>query len=63
MARINVNTKNSMLLNNRLYITALKAQMINSKLQEFVVTGNNVNHPTKGLFYEYIGNYSRKDNE
>tara|TARA_Y100000114_G_scaffold14387_1_gene11724 strand:+ start:767 stop:949 length:183 start_codon:yes stop_codon:yes gene_type:complete len=60
MARINVNSKNSILLNNRLYITALKAQMMNSKLHEFVITGNSINHPTKGLFYEYTGNYSRK---
>tara|TARA_R100000908_G_C3704415_1_gene113571 strand:- start:296 stop:478 length:183 start_codon:yes stop_codon:yes gene_type:complete len=59
MARINVNSKNSILLNNRLYITALKATMMNSKLQEFVNTGNNITHPTKGIFYEYNGNYSR----
>ena len=51
--RINVNSKNSILLNNRLFITALKAQQMSSKLQEFVNTGNNINHPTKGIFYEY----------
>ena len=57
--RINVNSKNSILLNDRLFITALKAQKMSSKLQEFVNTGNNINHPTKGIFYEYTGNYSR----
>ena len=59
MARINVNKNNSILLNDRLYITALKATMMNSKLQEFVNTGNNITHPTKRIFYEYNGNYSR----
>jgi hypothetical protein len=58
--KINVNSKNSILIDNRLYITALKAQTISKKLNdEFVSTGNSINHPTKGLFYEYSGNYSR----
>jgi|TARA_R110000824_G_scaffold266091_7_gene455105 hypothetical protein len=60
MRKINVNSKNSILINNRLYITALKASLISKKLfEEFVSTGNNINHPVKGLHYEFTGNYSR----
>lgn len=57
--KINVNSTNSILINERLFISALKATKMSSKLQEFVNTGNNLNHPTKGIFYEYTGNYSR----
>tara|TARA_B100000768_G_scaffold178076_1_gene193236 strand:+ start:224 stop:409 length:186 start_codon:yes stop_codon:yes gene_type:complete len=60
MSKINVNSKNSILINDRLYITALKAQTISKKLnEEFINTGNNINHPIKGLHYEFTGNYSR----
>jgi|TARA_R110000782_G_scaffold87008_6_gene168475 hypothetical protein len=60
MRKINVNSKNSMLVNNRLYITALKASSISKKLsEEFVNSGNSILHPTKGLHYEFSGNYSR----
>ena len=60
MSKINVNPKNSMLINNRLYITALKTQTISKKLNdEFINTGNSINHPVKGLHYEFTGNYSR----
>jgi len=57
--KINVNSTNSILINERLFISALKATKMSPKLQEFVNTGNNINHPTKGIFYEYTGNYSR----
>ena len=60
MRKINVNSKNSMIINNRLYITALKASSISKKLsEEFVSAGNSILHPTKGLHYEFKGNYSR----
>tara|TARA_R110002167_G_scaffold64977_2_gene183743 strand:- start:153 stop:356 length:204 start_codon:yes stop_codon:yes gene_type:complete len=60
MAKINVDSTNSILINDRLYITALKAQTISNKLsEEFIRDGNSIHHPTKGIFYEYIGNYSR----
>lgn len=57
--KINVNLTNSILINERLFVSALKATKISPKLQEFVNPGNNLNHPTKGIFYEYTGNYSR----
>lgn len=59
MSRINVNSQNSILISDKLYISALKYTKMTPKLQEFVNTGNNLNHPTKGMFYEYTGNYSR----
>ena len=57
--KINVNSKNSILISDRLFISALKLTKMAPKLQEFVNLGNNLNHPTKGMFYEYTGNYSR----
>jgi len=59
MKRINVNMKNSKLINGRLFITALKMVALSQGLAEFIVKGNTIQHPSLGLLFEYNGPYSR----
>tara|TARA_R110002153_G_scaffold107227_2_gene247197 strand:+ start:113 stop:298 length:186 start_codon:yes stop_codon:yes gene_type:complete len=61
MNRINVNKKNSIIVNERLFITGLKmSQLTTAVVDLHIVRGNTINHPTLGMMYEYDGNYSRK---
>jgi hypothetical protein len=59
MSKINVNSKNSKLIDGRLFITGLKMSALSKLLSEFVKHGNTVNHPTLGMLYEFEGPYSR----
>lgn len=57
--RINVNTNNSKVIGGKLFITGLKASQLNVKLDECIVKGSTVQHPTMGMLYEYDGPFSR----
>lgn len=57
--KINVNAKNSKLVNGRLFITGLKMSQLNKTLSEFIVRGNTITHPALGKMYEYDGPFSR----
>jgi len=58
---IRVNTSNSIVLNNVLYITLLKAHKIASRvLQPYIeYQGNYIIHPSLGKCVQYNGAYSR----
>ena len=58
---IRVNTSNSIVLNNVLYITLLKAHKIVSRvLQPYIeYQGNYIMHPTLGKCVQYNGAYIR----
>ena len=58
---IRVNTSNSILLNNVLYITLLKAHKIASRVlqQHIEYQGNYIVHPTLGKCVQYNGAYNR----
>ena len=58
---IRVNTSNSILLNNVLYITFLKAHKIASRVlqQHIEYQGNYIVHPTLGKCVQYNGPYHR----
>lgn len=58
---IRVNTSNSILLNNVLYITLLKAHKIASRVlqQHIEYQGNYIVHPTLGKCVQYNGTYIR----
>lgn len=57
--KINVNSKNSKLINGKLFITGLKMSQLNETLSEFIIKGNTVNYPTLGQLYHYDGPFSR----
>ena len=60
MAKIRVNTKNSKVMDGRLFITMLKAQQIKSVvLQKLIEYGNNIVYPNVGKLVEYKGAYIR----
>lgn len=60
MKKINVNAKNSKLINGKLFITSLKAHKItNPTLKEQIDFQSNVNYPNLGKLVEFKGNYSR----
>ena len=58
---IRVNTSNSMLLSNTLYITLLKASKIASRVlqQHIEYQGNYIIHPSLGKCVQYNGAYIR----
>lgn len=56
MTRINLNSENSKLIGDKVFITALKAH----KAQEGVNYKNSIIHPILGRMYEYGGMYARK---
>tara|TARA_R110000787_G_scaffold196738_2_gene308098 strand:+ start:93 stop:278 length:186 start_codon:yes stop_codon:yes gene_type:complete len=61
MNRINVNKSNSIIIDERLFITGLKMSQISEALVDLhIIRGNTINHPTFGMMYEYDGKYSRK---
>jgi len=60
MAKIRVNTKNSKVVDGRLFITMLKAQQIKSVvLQKLIEYGNSIVYPNVGKLVEYKGTYIR----
>jgi len=60
MAKIRVNTKNSKVMDGRLFITMLKAQQIKSVvLQKLIEYGNSIVYPNVGKLVEYKGAYIR----
>jgi hypothetical protein len=60
MAKIRVSTKNSKVLDGRLFITMLKAQQIKSVvLQKLIEYGNSIVYPNVGKLVEYKGAYIR----
>lgn len=59
--KVNLNPRNSKVINNVVYVTALKVQAMSEKLKECVEYGNNITHPALGKMYEYSGNYSRNN--
>ena len=59
--KVNLNPRNSKVINNVVYVTALKVQAMSEKLKDFVEYGNNIIHPALGKMYEYSGNYSRNN--
>ena len=60
MAKIRVSTKNSKVLDGRLFITMLKAQQIKSVvLQKLIEYGNSIVYPNVGKLVEYKGGYIR----
>ena len=62
MAKIRVSTKNSKVVDGRLFITMLKALQVSKSvvLAKLVEYDNNIVHPTLGKLVEYKGAYSRK---
>ena len=58
---IRVNTSNSIVINNTLYITLLKARKIESRVlsQYIEYQGNYITHPTLGKCIQYNGPYHR----
>jgi hypothetical protein len=61
MNRINVNKSNSIIVNERLFITGLKLSQMTESLKDlYIVRGSTINHPLLGVLYEYNGPYSRK---
>ena len=61
MAKIRVSTKNSKVVDGRLFITMLKAQTVTSKvLSKLIEYGNYIVYPGLGRLVEYKGVYSRR---
>jgi len=60
MSKIRVSTKNSKVMDGRLFITMLKAQSIKSVvLQKLIEYGNSIVYPNVGKLVEYKGAYIR----
>ena len=60
MSKIRVSTKNSKVVDGRLFITMLKAQQIKSVvLQKLIEYGNSIVYPNVGKLVEYKGGYIR----
>ena len=60
MAKIRVSTKNSKVVDGRLFISMLKAQQIKSVvLQKLIEYGNSIVYPNVGKLVEYKGGYIR----
>mgnify|MGYP000965586176 FL=1 len=60
MSKIRVSTKNSKVVDGRLFITMLKAQQIKSVvLQKLIEYGNSIVYPNVGKLVEYKGAYIR----
>jgi len=60
MTKINVNNTNSKVIDNKLFITTLKAhQITNSSLKEQVDYTSNIQFPVLGKLVEFKGDYSR----
>ncbi len=57
--KVNLNPSNSKVINEVVFITALKVQAMSKKLVDMVEYGNNIKHPTLGIMYQYNGAYSR----
>jgi hypothetical protein len=57
--KINVNMKNSKLINGRLFITGLKMSKLGKLLKECIKIGSTIDHPQLGMLYEFEGPYSR----
>jgi len=57
--KINVNPKNSKMINGKLFITGLKYAQLSPSLGEFIVDGSTIEHPTLGKMYQYDGPFSR----
>jgi hypothetical protein len=58
MTRLNLNSDNSKVIGDKVFITALKAH----KAMEGVNHKNSIIHPTLGRMYEYNGVYARFSN-
>tara|TARA_R110002153_G_scaffold7590_1_gene34035 strand:+ start:587 stop:778 length:192 start_codon:yes stop_codon:yes gene_type:complete len=59
--KVNLNPRNSKVINNVVYVTAVKVLSMSEKLKDFLEYGNNIIHPVLGKMYEYSGNYSRNN--
>ena len=58
--KIRVSTKNSKVVDGRLFISMLKAQTVTSKvLQKLIEYGNYIVYPGLGRLVEYKGSYIR----
>ena len=57
--KINLIPSNSKVINEVVFVTALKVQSMSKKLEELVEYGNNIKHPTLGIMYQYNGKFSR----
>ena len=55
--RLNLNTTNSKVINEQIYITAIKALMATPADVNY---DNKITHPTLGQMYLYEGTYARK---
>lgn len=58
--KIRLNSDNSKVVGNKVYITKTKAFSLNDKLKKNVNWVDRVKHPTLGVLVEYNGIYSRK---
>lgn len=61
MKKVNLNPQNSKVINDVVFVTALKVEAMSEKLKDFVEYGNNIVHPILGKMYEYSGKYSRNN--
>lgn len=59
MKKINVNARNSKMIDGRLFITGLKLSQLSNALNDFIVRGSTIVHPALGKMYEYNGPFSR----
>lgn len=58
---IRLNADNSKIINDKVFITALKAHTLKPELkQEYLNQGSKANHPKLGSLIEYTGPYTRK---
>ena len=63
--KVNLNPKNSKVINDVVYVTALKVQAMSEKLKECVEYGNNIIHPVLGKMtiteaYKYLNPIAKR---
>jgi|TARA_B110000259_G_C13905250_1_gene358546 hypothetical protein len=61
MKKVNLNPTNSKIINEVVYITALKVLAMSKLLKDMVEYDNNITHPVLGLMYQYSGKFSRSN--
>ena len=59
MKKVNLKPTNSKVINNVVFITALKVLTMSKLLVDMVEYDNNITHPKLGIMYQYNGKFSR----
>lgn len=58
---IRLNPKNSKVIDDKVFITAMKLHSLKTNLKRNIVDGSRVEHPTLGTLYQYDGEYTRSN--